>query len=133
MISAGERSMPPSIGLKMSAVICGKSAVLLPAAFASSTGSFFVQLAKARDTHARSELPTRARRRTSSLPFPNAFTAPSLICWPGVVWQENFQRDLRRKNGRDFFVVLKKIEQTLADCEETESSPGKKCCPNKRL
>src|SRR6266487_6913032 len=35
--------------------------------------------------------------------------------------------------GANFFVVLKKIEQPLADCEETESSSGKKCCPNKRL
>ena len=30
-------------------------------------------------------------------------------------------------------VALENIEQTLADREETESSPGKKCCPNKRL
>ena len=44
MISSGERSIPPSIGLKMSAVICGKSKVVRPAAFASSTGLFLLQL-----------------------------------------------------------------------------------------
>src|SRR5436190_8220969 len=131
MISSGERSMPPSIGLKMSATICGKSAVLLPAAFASSTGSFFVQLTRA--THAKSQLPTRARRRKSSLPFPSAFTAPPLICWPGVFWQENSKGNLGSQNGREFVIVLEKIEQTLADCEETEGSPGKKNRANKRL
>src|SRR6478752_4820011 len=134
MISSGERSMPPSIGLKMSAVIFGKSAVLLPAAFASSTGSFFVQLTRATDTHARSELPTRTtRRRTSSLPLPGAFTAPLLICWPGVFWQENSERNLRTQNWRKFFVALEKIQQTLANREQTESSTGKKNRPNKRL
>src|SRR4029434_1291447 len=46
MISSGERLMPPSIGLKMSAVICGKSAVVFPAAFASSVGSFFFATGK---------------------------------------------------------------------------------------
>jgi hypothetical protein len=30
-------------------------------------------------------------------------------------------------------IYLEKIQQTLADREETESSPGKKCCPNERL
>ena len=37
MISSGVSAMPPSIGLNTSAVICGKSAGVSPAAFASST------------------------------------------------------------------------------------------------
>src|SRR5439155_1644002 len=103
MISAGKRSMPPSIGLKMSAVICGKSAVLLPAAFASSTGSFFVQLTRATDTHAKSQLPTRARRRRSALAASSTFTEALLIPWSGDFWQEN--------SKREFFVALEKIER----------------------
>src|SRR5205814_10681274 len=46
MISSGDKATPPSIGLKTSAVICGKSAVVLPASLASSSatiGSFFHQ------------------------------------------------------------------------------------------
>ena len=43
MISSGDKSMPPSMGLKMSAVSCGKSEVVRPAALASSIGSFFLQ------------------------------------------------------------------------------------------
>jgi hypothetical protein len=47
--------MPPSIGLKTSAVICGKSAVVFPAAFASSIGSFF-SAAREREQHTRDEI-----------------------------------------------------------------------------
>src|SRR2546430_5841288 len=43
MISSGDNSMPPSIGWKMAAVICGKSAVVWPAALASSIGSLLLQ------------------------------------------------------------------------------------------
>ncbi len=53
--------MPPSIGLKMSAVICGKSAVVFPAAFASSIGSFFSQPENVRDRTAARQAPSRAR------------------------------------------------------------------------
>src|SRR6266487_1050025 len=129
MISSGERSRPPSIGLKMSAVICGKSAVLLPAAFASSTGSFFVQLAKATDAHARSELPTRARRRTLSLPFPNAFTAPLLICWSRVFWQEDSERNLLTQNGRKFFRCPKKDRATAGQLRGDREQPREKVLP----
>src|SRR6476469_1803696 len=52
----------PSIGLKMSAVICGKSVVLFPAALASSIGSSFLQLANTSRAHRPTQDPTRLRR-----------------------------------------------------------------------
>jgi hypothetical protein len=81
MISSGERLMPPSIGLKMSAVICGKSAVFFPAALASSIGSFFLQLANASNAqaHIPTQDPTRLRRRRWPLASSSAFTEPLLI------------------------------------------------------
>jgi hypothetical protein len=89
MISSGERSMPPSIGLKMSAVICGKSAVVRPAAFASSIGSFFSQLVRVRSAQAPRQLPNRVRRRISPLAGSNAFTEPLVIRFCSARWQEN--------------------------------------------
>jgi hypothetical protein len=50
--------MPPSIGLKMSAVICGKSAIVFPAAFASSIGSLFAQLVSPTEAQAVGRDPT---------------------------------------------------------------------------
>ena len=90
MISSGERSMPPSIGLKISAVICGRSAVVRPVAFASSIGSFFLQLVRERTAHAPRQLPTRARRRISPLAGSNAFTEPLVIRFSSTLWQEDF-------------------------------------------
>lgn len=78
MISSGERSMPPSIGLKISAVTCGRSAVVSPTAFASSTGSFFLQVVRVRSAHAPRQLPTRTRRRISPLVGRNAFTRATI-------------------------------------------------------
>src|SRR4029077_14391828 len=115
MISAGERSMPPSIGLKMSAVICGKSAVLFPAALASSIGSFFFQLANASKApaHTPTQSPTRLRRRRWPLASSSAFTESALIRSERNVWQEN-------SNSR----YLENTEQTLRDREKAEASPG---------
>src|SRR4029453_14746819 len=95
MISSGERLMPPSIGLKMSAVICGKSAVVFPAAFASSVGSFFSQPENVRDRQTPTQIPARVRRRRSRLAWRNACTGPSLISFRGTVRQEKFWK------GRD--------------------------------
>src|SRR4029453_4523809 len=90
MISSGERLMPPSIGLKMSAVICGKSAVVFPAAFASSVGSFFSQPENVREEPAQTQIPARVRRRRSGLARRNACTEPSLISLRRTVRQEQF-------------------------------------------
>src|SRR5438552_12156781 len=79
MISSGDRLMPPSIGLKMSAVICGKSAVVFPAAFASSVGWFFSQPEKARDKQAPRQIAAGMRRGRSRLAWRNACTEQSLI------------------------------------------------------
>src|SRR4030095_6675994 len=98
MISSGERLMPPSIGLKMSAVICGKSAVVFPAAFASSVGSFFSQPENVRDRQAPTQIPARVRRRRSRLAWRNACTEPSLISLRRTVRQEQFWK--ARDRGR---------------------------------
>src|SRR5205809_2348856 len=89
MISSGDRLMPPSIGLKMSAVICGKSAVVFPAAFASSVGSFFLQPEKARDKQAPRQIPAGMRRGRSRLAWRNACTEPSLISLGRTERQDN--------------------------------------------
>src|SRR5206468_1364669 len=92
MISSGERLMPPSIGLKMSAVICGKSAVVFPAAFASSIGSFFSQPENVRDRKVPRQTPSRLRQRRPRLAWRNAFTEASLISLLRTVRQENSNR-----------------------------------------
>ncbi len=100
MISSGESSMPPSIGLKMSAVICGKSAVVFPAAFASSMGSFFQQPVKANNAHPMTQDPIRARRRTPALTGSSTVTEPLLICWSVALWQETLDAEVEPR----FFV-----------------------------
>src|SRR5437870_770809 len=103
MISFGERSMPPSIGLKTSAVICGKSAVLFPAALASSIGSFFLQLANTSRAQIPRQSPTRLRRKKWPLAGSIAFTESALIRRSWMVWQENFQRNKKRRLAADKF------------------------------
>jgi hypothetical protein len=104
------------IGLKMSTVICGKSAVDRPAAFASSIGSFFLQLVRARTAHAPRQLPTRARRRTSPLAGSNAFTEPLVIRFSSTLWQENSrvsrQRSRRAQRSRSTRIAHRE-HQTL--------------------
>ena len=87
MISSGESSMPPSIGLKISAVIWGKSAVVLPEAFASSIGSVFSQPEKNRQK-ASAQLPIVAMRRIfidllarARVPSPDPVLLPRQIAW----------------------------------------------------
>src|SRR6266566_9000954 len=80
-------------------VICGKSTLVRPAACNLSTGSFFGQLAKARNAHAKSQLPTRARERRSPLAGSNAFTEPSLILPCSAGWQENLEAKKRQASG----------------------------------
>jgi hypothetical protein len=75
--------------LKMSAVICGKSAVVFPAAFASSIGSFFSQPKNVRDRQAPRQIPTRVRRRRPRVAWRNAFTEALLISLRRVVRQDN--------------------------------------------
>src|SRR5207244_13331078 len=89
MISSGDRLMPPSIGLKMSAVICGKSAVVFPAAFASSVGSFFSQPEKARDKQAPRQIPAGRRRGRSRLAWKDACTEPSWMYLGRTEAQDN--------------------------------------------
>src|SRR5207302_9514930 len=67
----------------------GKSAVVFPAAFASSVGSFFSQPENVRNRHAPSQIPAGVRRRRSRLSGRNAFTEPSLISLWQTVWQDN--------------------------------------------
>ena len=58
----GGSSMPLSSNLKISVVIRRKLAIVLPPAFASSIGSFFLQLAGASSPHAPSQPRTLTRR-----------------------------------------------------------------------
>src|SRR2546430_5024360 len=82
MISSGDNLRPPSIGWKMSAVICGKSEVVRPAALASSIGSLFLQPATTAQKIS-AQLPTVTMRRifidlpavTGHSPIPEVFSA----------------------------------------------------------
>src|SRR5207244_9933560 len=65
------------------------------------------------------------RWRRSSLAGTSPFTESLFRPWSGDFWEEN--------SKREFFVALEKIEQTLADCEQTERGTGKKSRSNKRL
>src|SRR4026208_641607 len=89
MISSGDKLMPPSIGLKMSAAIWGKSVVVFPAAFASSIGSFFPQPENIGVIKAPRQIPTRMTPRRSRLAWRNAFTETSLISFLRTVRQDN--------------------------------------------
>jgi hypothetical protein len=117
MISSGERSMPPSIALKISAVICGRSAVVRPAAFASSIGSLFSQLVRVRSAHAPRQLPNRVRRRISPLAGSNAFTEPLVIRFCSTRWQENSRI---QATGHAQLIICKR--QTLFSFSDASST-----------
>src|SRR5207247_11079616 len=85
-----------------SSAFCGKSALIFPAVLASSTGSFFLQLANTSRAHIPRQGPTRLRRRRWPLASSSAFTEPSLIRRSSIVWQENFRKNKARRLAAEF-------------------------------